>query len=393
MTLMVAAIVGLLVTGTPGRAPLLAPGLYVRSAHTVFVGVEHSLPGPAGNDFFDPTSHETGDLPSTVGLNLRAGVLEERRTIDATQGRLGASLYYAGEKPRSTVILIHGNDPETREMGFIIPFFVLNGINVISYDQRGVGESTGNWFLNGPAQKADDAAAIYDAFRDDAHVDPRRIGVWGFSNGGWTAPLMPLRRPIAFVLLKSAATESLARNIDYEIDQELLRHGVPVDARQKALALWHAIKDSLDGARPWSEARRMYSADAQSLWFQYSLIPDIFTTIPPSSATAAGLRRATTFDPTGTLSRLTVPTLALYGARDRRVDSADSATHMRLYLSRAGNRDATIQMYANASHQLLVSKDGFTPDSPERYVPGYPQMMITWLAKRGFTSEAARQTP
>ena len=168
----------------------LAPGLYIASGHTIYVGVRHDPPDPASNDFFDSSSQHTGELQGTQNLRLRSGILEEPRTTKAAQGRLGFSLYYAGERPRATVILIHGNDAETREMGFIIPFFVCNGINVVSYDQRGVGESSGDWFLNGPAQRADDVAAIYDAMRNNAHVDSRRIGVWGFSNGGWTAPLV-----------------------------------------------------------------------------------------------------------------------------------------------------------------------------------------------------------
>ncbi|MGC1757746.1 MAG: alpha/beta hydrolase, partial [Candidatus Cybelea sp.] len=145
------------------RASTLAPGVYDASGDTVYVGVEHELPDPASNDFFDSTTQHTGDLRATPGLHLRSGILEERRIVQTPQGRLGFSLFHAGEKPRAAVILIHGNDPETREMGFIIPFFVSNGINVISYDQRGVGESAGNWFLNGPSQRADDVTAIYDA--------------------------------------------------------------------------------------------------------------------------------------------------------------------------------------------------------------------------------------
>jgi pimeloyl-ACP methyl ester carboxylesterase len=214
------------------QASTLPPGSYTSSGHTIYVGVERELSGPASNDFFDSTSQHTGDLHATHDLHLQCGVLEDRRVIKAGQGRLGFSLYYAGDEPRATVILVHGNDPETREMGFIIPFFVCNGINVISYDQRGVGESTGNWFLNGPSQRADDVAAIYDVMRSDARVGPHRIGIWGFSNGGWTAPLVSVHRPIAFMILKSAPTESLAQNIDYEVEQEMRRHNVEAASPQ-----------------------------------------------------------------------------------------------------------------------------------------------------------------
>jgi alpha-beta hydrolase superfamily lysophospholipase len=371
------------------EASNLAPGSYVASGHTIYVGVQRELSGPASNDFFDSTSQHTGGLQATHDLRLLSGILEEPRVIEAPQGRLGLSLYYAGERPRATVILVHGNDPETREMGFIIPFFVCNGVNVISYDQRGVGESAGDWFLNGPGQRADDVEAIYDVMRSDPHVDSHRIGIWGFSNGGWTAPLVSIHRPVAFMILTSAPTESLAQNIDYEVEQTMRRHNAE-DASPQAIALWHAFERSLDGSVSWSYTKRLYDIDAKQPWFQYSLMPDLGISIPPPPSKIAGLRRLVTFDPTQTLlSVSSTPTLALYGALDRNVDAADSAAHLREYLRRAGDRDVTIKMYPNAGHQLIVSKSGYNGDAapPERFVPHYPQIMIIWLAQRGFTGE------
>lgn len=374
-----------------GATPL-APGVYLDSGHAIYVGVEHDPPGPASNDFFDPTSQRTGDLQKAQDLKLRHGISEEVRVINAPQGQLGLSLYYAGEGPRATVILVHGNDPETREMGFIIPFFVCNGLNVVSYDQRGTGASVGDWLLNGPPQRADDVEAVYDAMRSDPHVDPHRIGIWAFSNGGWTAPLVATHRPVAFMILRSAPTESLTQNIDYEVEQSLRKHDAR-NALPQALALWHAFEDSLNGKVSWSDTTRLYEADAREPWFRYSLMPDLGITIPPPPAKVAGLRRLVTFDPTQTLlSVSSTPTLALYGALDRNVDAADSATHLREYLGRAGDRDVTIETYPHAGHQLIVSGSGYNGDAtpPERFVPQYPQVMLTWLAKRGFTARDAR---
>jgi len=371
------------------EASSLAPGVYVAAGHTIYVGVQHELPDPASNDFFDSTSQRTGDLQATDDLHLQNGIFEERRVIETPTGRLGASLYYAGERPRATVILIHGNDPETREMGFIIPFFVCNGVNVISYDQRGVGESAGDWLLNGPGQRADDVERIYDVMRPDPHVDPLRIGVWAFSNGGWTAPLVSIHRAVAFMILKSAPTESLAQNIDYEVEQVMRRHNAQ-DALPQALALWHAFEESLDGTVAWSHTKRLYDIDSKQPWFQYSLMPDLGISIPPAPSKIAGLRRLVTFDPTETLLTVSsTPTLALYGALDRNVDAAHSAQQLRDYLRRAGDRDVTIEIYPNAGHQLIVSKSGYNGDAtpPKRFVADYPQIMLTWLAQRGFTTE------
>lgn len=382
--------IGLALTASASASPL-APGAYIASGHTIYVGIEHELPQPAVNDFFDSSSQATGGLHAARGLRLRSGIREERHVIDAPHGRLGFSLYYQGKRARSTVILIHGNDPETREMGFIIPFFVCNGINVASYDQRGVGQSTGNWFFDGPGERADDVEALYDVIRRDPRVDPRRIGVWGFSNGGWTAPLVTLHRPIAFMILKSAPTETLAQNIDYEVEQTMRRHHVG-DASAQGIALWHALEQALDTGS-WNRAQRLYDADRQKPWFQYSLIPDLGTAIPPSRSMIEGLHRLIGFDPVPTLLHVaSTPTLALYGALDKNVDAADSAAHLCEYLRRAGDRDVTIRMYPDAGHQLIVSKSGYNGDAapPERFVSEYPQIMITWLARRGFTRGGTR---
>jgi uncharacterized protein len=251
------------------------------------------------------------------------------------------------------------------------------------------GKEHQNFLAFSDVHAAEDVAAIYVVIRGDPHVDLHRIGIWGFSNGGWTALLVAIDRPIAFMILKSAPTESLAQNIDYEVEQEMRRHDAEA-ASPQAVALWHAFERSLYGTVSWSYTKRLYVLDAKQPWFQYSLMPDLGVSIPPPASMIAGLRRFVTFDPTSTLLRVSsTPTLALYGALDRNDDAADSATHLREYLTRAGNCDVTIKTYPNAGHQLVVSTSGYNgePDLPKRFVPGYPQIMITWLTQRGFTKD------
>jgi hypothetical protein len=66
----------------------------------------------------------------------------------------------------------------------------------------------GSWIQNGPAERAADVAAIYDAFATDPLVDGKRIGLWAFSNGGWTAPIVATQRPIAFMILVGTPAET-----------------------------------------------------------------------------------------------------------------------------------------------------------------------------------------
>jgi uncharacterized protein len=376
----------LLLVVAPAAAPVLAPGVYETHGKSFYVGIEHELPDPAQNQVFDPATQRISDSLPAAGMDARCRVNEERHVVRAPQGRIGASLYYAAETRRPAIILIHGADPETREMGFIVPYFVCNGVNVISYDQRGVGESAGNWFLTSPVQKADDVAAVYDAFKEDTHVDARRIGVWGFSNGGWVAPVVTLRRPVAFMILKSAPTESVLSNLHYEVVQEMRRHHAGDPDIRQALVMWRTVEQALLGKTSWSAARRILTDARTKWWYKYSLMPQLQT--PPAAELANGLRHYLSYDPSTTLTRVSTPTLGLYGALDRKVDSADSALHMREYLTKH-SRDVTIEIFPNASHILAVSKTGYDPEPPQRYVRQYPQIMLTWLAHRGFTGHPA----
>jgi pimeloyl-ACP methyl ester carboxylesterase len=373
-------------------AATLSPGLYRNEAgHSIYVGIERNEPDPQVNQYFDPSTQRTGDLPEDSHLKLERLIREEARIVDAPGGTLGASLYFSGADKRTTIILIHGNDPETREMGFLMPYFVLNGINVISYDQRGTGKSTGNWQQNGPVQRARDVEAMYDAYSTDPHVDTARMGVWGFSNGGWTAPIVATTRPFAFMILKSGPAESIETNICYTVEQKLRRMHYDAETIASATNAWRALIGALSGAGTWDTARQLYAAASTKPWFADSYLPIFIppdSPIPPAPETADGLRRFILFDPTETLSKVRTPTLAIFGALDRNVDVAHDPTLFRSAFAHSGMHDFTIHIYKNAGHTLKVSTTGFNnePSEPERLTAGYPQIMIRWMRQRGFLS-------
>jgi pimeloyl-ACP methyl ester carboxylesterase len=369
---------------------VLSPGLYRDAAgHPVYVGVESTAPDPPGNEYFDPHTQHTGDLPGDSPFKPLTLIREEAAIIDAPGGALGVSLYSTGAGKRTTIVLIHGNDPETREMGFLIPYFVLNGINVISYDQRGTGKSAGNWQENGPVQRAADAAAVYDAYATNPRIDATHVGVWGFSNGGWTAPIVATMRPLQFMILKSGPPESIEANIYYTLAQQMGHKNYAAQDIASATATWRSLLGALSGKVSWDTARTLYETASAKSWFKDSYLPYFYASdlgFPPPAAAAAGMQRELLFDPTETLEKLRTPTLALFGALDRNVDVANAPALFRADFARGVMRDFTIRIYPDAGHTLKVSATGFNgePSQPERLTAGYPQVIINWLRQRGF---------
>jgi pimeloyl-ACP methyl ester carboxylesterase len=280
----------LLAAAGPSMPPVV-PGAYRdESGRTLYAALDIDSDGPQVN-WLDPqtqTAGVTASIPAEWQLTQQ--IFERRTIVQAPQGPLGVSLYHVDDRKRATVILIHGNDAQTREMGFLAPLYVLNGVNVVTYDQRGTGESAGSWRDNGPAQRATDVEAIYDAIASDPRVDSKRIGLWAFSNGGWTAPIVATQRPIAFMLLVGAPASTLQANIEYEVAQRLQRAGYDAQIAQ-AVKTVSAMLAALDGTGSWESAKALYDASAGQKWLAALVLPPNMTFPPPGDARTNAARR------------------------------------------------------------------------------------------------------
>jgi hypothetical protein len=170
----------------------------------------------------------------------------------------------------------------------------------------------------------------------------------------------------------------------YEVAAEMHHDGFGAGATRDAQHAWQLLIDALDGRARWSEAGAAYAAAERRPWFSSSLLPPRLT-FPPAPAAAEGYRRFVTYDPMPILSVVRTPTLALFGALDRNVDERHAAATFTSVFGRAGMTDLTVNVYPNAGHSLKVSRTGYNGevDPPERYVKGYPNVMIDWLRQRG----------
>lgn len=383
------ALATLLAAATPSK-PSVVPGAYAdESGRTFYAALDFESDGPQVN-WLDPQRQTVGIMATIPqSWRLTQQIFEQRTIVQAPQGPLGVSLYYADDRKRATVILIHGNDAQTRDMGFLAPLYVLNGVNVVAYDQRGTGESSGSWHDNGPAQRAADVDAIYDAIASDPRVDPKRIGLWAFSNGGWTAPIVATQRPLAFMLLIGAPASTLQANIEYEVAQRVQRAGFNDAQIAQAVKLATAILAGLDGTGSWETARALYTASKEQKWLPALALPPNMT-LPPPAPMQERLRRATVFDPQPYLVRVTVPTLALYGALDRAVDVAHDAPQLETDFKKARMTDLTVKIYPGAGHSLFLSPTGYRDDTKPSWqlVPNYSTVTIDWLRNRSFLKPA-----
>lgn len=108
------------------------------------------------------------------------------------------------------LLLVSGSGQQNRDEELMQhrPFLVLadylasRGIAVLRYDDRGVGASTGSLDSADTRLFSEDAEAMFNALKGNPHVDARRLGIGGHSEGGAIAPMVAARnKDVRFVVM------------------------------------------------------------------------------------------------------------------------------------------------------------------------------------------------
>jgi pimeloyl-ACP methyl ester carboxylesterase len=126
----------------------------------------------------------------------------------------------------AAVVIVHGSDPVKREMEFA-KHLAKEGIAVLTYDKRGVGESGGVYV--GPSVGtnnidttnldllSDDASAAVNTFQTYLKDKKTPIGLVGFSQAGWIIPIAANKNPqIEFMVLFSCPTITTLEQLRFQ---------------------------------------------------------------------------------------------------------------------------------------------------------------------------------
>jgi len=171
------------------------------------------------------TSGDGALVPDATGFTWR-GTHYARVALRQRELRVGvdaATLTLpAGAGPFPAVGMVHGSGPSTRgEFDVFAIYLALHGVAVLGDDKRGTGQSGGTY----PGDQASDATL--DLLARDAQaeavflaklpfIDPKRVGLWGDSQGGWIVPLAASREPaVRWAILNSGPVVTVGESDDW----------------------------------------------------------------------------------------------------------------------------------------------------------------------------------
>jgi len=156
----------------------------------------------------------------------------------------------------SAVIMVSGSGPQDRDetMGRHKPFQAIarylakNGIASLRYDDRGVGESTGD-FLNATSEDfAKDAVAVWNYAKTTPEIDPTSIGILGHSEGGLVGPIAAVWEPgIAFLILLAPPGVTGSEILKSQIDRISELQGMSPADRKATMDLQGKLQDMASG--------------------------------------------------------------------------------------------------------------------------------------------------
>lgn len=334
---------------------------------------------------------KTADGSAQVGRRL---VLREE-AVRFTNGPVtleGTLTLPAGDGPFPAVILLHGGGAQTRDFWFINRFFARRGVAVLAYDKRGAGASTGgDWRTASAVDLAGDALAGLAFLQRRSDIDPRRIGLYGASNGGWVAPQAAALAPdkVAFVIVRSGSGLPERENQILEAESDLRTNGFGDEAVARMRALHRLEIDQVrNGGRDWNGLRAALAQASSEPWFRFARLPGSILEDTPANRPAIdafiGGERRRYIDPADLWPRVRAPVLVQLGGRDVYIPAIRSQEIIRDGLSRGGNRDATVILYPDGDHGLFESPTGQMRDIPRvtRFAPGYLTDLDAWISAK-----------
>jgi len=344
----------------------------------------------AGLAAFQPAMAGPGAAPLPWSAPVTTQVTTGEHRFTSGDAELAGTLYMpASRRPVAAVVVTHSASSPLRTASLydhLKTALPALGIAVFVYDRRGSGQSGTKTAGGDFTILADDAIAAARSLKTDPRIDPKRIGIWGLSQGGWIGPLAASRSSdIAFVVAVSAPVVTADVQMLFSSTNHLRANGHSQAEIDQMTATRKAVDDYMRGSGTREAAQKMIDAAKTRPWFKYTYMGE---TVRDRSV--SGWRREIENDPLKNLSAVTVPTLVLYGADDAVVPVAVSVERLKavavqmpkLTVHSIAGADHAMQVSADQKISLDPKRDGTErPDSAE-----YMALLASWLAISGFVT-------
>lgn len=324
---------------------------------------------------------------ATVPWAVRPQLIIDKQemTFTSAGAQLNGTLYYPeGRRKLAAVVVLHAagepsqNAPLYTHLKQMLPPL---GIAVLVFDRRGTGKSGG-----GEHGKEDfdvlssDGVAAFQMLSKDPRIDPKRIGFWGLSQGGWLTLLAAKKEPsAAFAIAVSAPMVTADVQMNFATANILSTKGYPKSVIDQAIAARGAVDAYVRGKTDRATAERALHSVEQQPWFKLIYLE--------GNMDDPDWRQQISSDPMRSVKGTQVPTLLVYGQEDMWIPVGD--TVRMLTATKTQHPNITTKVIAGATHEMMLGtgpKDEMDPALFPKFAPDAPEyfgFMSAWLGEHG----------
>ena len=313
------------------------------------------------------------------------------------------------------VVMVTGSGPQDRDesIGRHKPFAVLarflaeQGIASLRYDDRGVGESTGNFLTATSGDFAKDALAVWNYACGLKELDSERIGILGHSEGGLVGPMVAnWESKVAFLVLLAPPGVTGGDVLKSQIDRMSELQGIDKDTRRVTMMLQQRLQDIASGY--FVDDATMKRDIRKAIQDQWPLLESAALARDPM-VNATELRQQLTtqidlqfmemkmpwyayflnYDPGPSWLLLRCPTLAIWGEKDVQVLPKLNSAAVQQMVERNPGLEATLVVLPGINHMMQTCTTGLSEEYDEideTISPDVLDAIRQWFNQQGLST-------